>query len=246
MPAGAKAGRMHALHIDLSSTRWPSDDAAGTFPEHGDAALGRTRWRLTHRRLARLRGTCRSAHVLRHPQEARLRAASARCRPGHTQVQARKSCPSRDYYEQVHLRHNFGGGSGGDSPGSLLVAAGFDAADKRQAVAYIGESDGGASLPSTKWGNWLHCNPTHFQLGGKRAVSRRKGRSHADQTRLFYSRRRRSLVGDGKNKNRAAGMALFNRVSCVKHANKLRGRGAIFTHQQNAVLDAITLALVSK
>jgi hypothetical protein len=50
--------------------------------------------------------------------------------------------------------------------------------------------------------------------------------------------------GMGKTKNRTAEMALLNRVSCVKHANKLRGRGAIFTHQQNAVLDAITLALV--
>ena len=50
--------------------------------------------------------------------------------------------------------------------------------------------------------------------------------------------------GMGKTKNRTAEMALLNRVSCVKHANKLRGRGAIFTPQQNAVLDAITLALV--
>ena len=37
---------------------------------------------------------------------------------------------------------------------------------------------------------------------------------------------------------------MHNRISCVKHANKLRGRGAIFSPQQNAVLDAFTLALV--
>ena len=50
--------------------------------------------------------------------------------------------------------------------------------------------------------------------------------------------------GIGTTKHRSAEMALLNRVSCVKHANKLRGRGAVFSAQQNAVLDAYTLGLV--
>jgi hypothetical protein len=50
--------------------------------------------------------------------------------------------------------------------------------------------------------------------------------------------------GMGTTKHRSAEMALLNRVSCVKHANKLRGRGAVFSAQQNAVLDAYTLGLV--
>ena len=50
--------------------------------------------------------------------------------------------------------------------------------------------------------------------------------------------------GMGRTKNRTSEMAIYNRVSCVKHANKLRARGAVFSAQQNAVLDAMTLALV--
>ena len=99
MLAGAKAGRMRALHLELSSTRWPSDHAAGTIPEHDAAALGRTRRRLARQLLARLRGACRSAHVLRHAQDARRPAASARRRPGHKHVQTRKSCPSTSLTE---------------------------------------------------------------------------------------------------------------------------------------------------
>jgi hypothetical protein len=50
--------------------------------------------------------------------------------------------------------------------------------------------------------------------------------------------------GMGKTKTRTSEAAMHYRISCVKHANKLRGRGAIFSPQQNAVLDAFTLALV--
>ena len=51
--------------------------------------------------------------------------------------------------------------------------------------------------------------------------------------------------GKGRTNTRTSEMAIYNRVSCVnKHANKLRARGAVFTAQQNAVLDAMTLALV--
>ena len=186
MLAGAKAGRMRALHLELSSTRWPSDHAAGTIPQHDAAALGRTRRRLARQLLARLRGACRSAHVLRHAQDARRPAASARRRPGHKYVQVGKSCPSRDYYPQVHLRLNFGGGSGGGSTGSLLVCASFGATDAGRADAHRLPSDGGASLPPCQWGHWLHCHPPHFHVGGERAVPRREGRSRPGQTRLLY------------------------------------------------------------
>ena len=198
--AGAKARRLRALHLYLSSTCWPSDDAAGALPEHDAAARGRTCRRLTRQRLARRRGACRSAHVLRHPQEACLRAASARRRPGHKHVQARKSCTSWINYAQVHLRLNSRGGSFGGSPGSILVATSFDAAYAGWAAASRKSCDRGASLPSCQWGNWLHCNPYHFRVGSKRSFSWRQSRPCNRQACIFYSRYGRRVVGDGKNK----------------------------------------------
>ena len=245
MLAGAKAGRMRALHLELSSTRWPSDHAVGTIPEHDAAALGRTRRRLARQLLARLRGACRSAHVLRHMHKMLVAQLP---QPGAGQGISMDKLGNPVQVGTTILKYTF--------DLTLVEVVAEAVQDRSWSVRVLAPLMPGGPMPIasrvTEGPVFHHANgaigciatPLTFTLEANAPYHGVKADRAQVKHAYFILDTGGVWSGMGRTKTRTSEMAIYNRVSCVKHANKLRARGAVFTAQQNAVLDAMTLALV--